>query len=62
VRLDTSGQDHNSIQSRLVTASGLIVIDMRRDPVEVEGLGVVKVEAGVVRETWLGQLTEFPLN
>jgi hypothetical protein len=46
----------------LVTASGLIVIDMRRDPVEVEGLGVVKVEAGVVRETWLGQLTEFPLN
>jgi hypothetical protein len=54
VRLDTSGQEHNSIQSRLVAASSLIVVDMRRDPKEVKGLGIVKVEAGVVRETWLG--------
>ena len=53
-KLDTSGQEHNSIQSRLVVASSLIVMDMRRDPVEVKGLDIVKVEAGVVRETWLG--------
>jgi hypothetical protein len=32
----------------LVAASSLIVMDMRRDPVEVKGLGIVEVEVGVV--------------